>query len=385
MTSGLTLSPHLARLDDRLRAVIVTTSPPERFQQLDDKHRFDAQLHAALADAGAWSFGVPPEDGGTGGGMAEQVVALRALGHHATSMGMFGVVQFLCTRILAANANQSQRNEFLRPLAQGQIQASFCLTERQGGTDILRLMETRAERDGDGWRLDGTKTWICGADQSDLLIVVARTSPGKTDGVTMFVVPRTAKGVTIRRLRTFAVNGYSVCEVNFAGVELTDAQVLGQAGKGFRQLLAMLNAERLTAAANALGMAEGALALAAGHARERKAFDKTLGHFQAVQHKLANAAVAYELAWTYLMTAAVACDRGEAVDVSSSMAKLAAVQAAQTACDVGMEILGAAAFDVASPMQRYYRDHRLYVIAPLNNDMSRSLIAERYFDLPRGF
>jgi acyl-CoA dehydrogenase len=147
----------------------------------------------------------------------------------------------------------------------------------------------------------------------------------------------------------------------------------------------MLNAERLSAAANALGMAQGALQVAADHARERRAFERTLAHFQAVQHKLANAALGYELGWTYLMAAAEAGDRGEAIDVASSMAKLAAVKAAQEAADIGMEILGAAAFDVANPMQRYYRDHRLYVIAPLNNDMSRSLIAERYFGLPRGF
>lgn len=385
MNPPFVLPPPLAQLDDRLRTAILKVSPRERFQQLDDEHRFDADLHAAMAGAGAWGLGIDPEDGGSGGGMAEQAVALRALGHHATSMGMFGVVHFLCTRILAANANAVQRQAYLRPLARGVLQASFCLTEPQGGTDILRLMETRADPDGDGWRLQGVKTWICGAEQSDLLIVVARTAPGKTDGVTMFLVPRTAEGVTVRRLRTFAVNAYPVCEVQFHDVRLSPANVLGQAGNGFRQLLAMLNAERLTASANALGMAEGALALAADHARSRKAFDRTLAHFQAVQHKLANAAVAYELAWTYLMTAVAACDRGEAVDVSSSVAKLAAVQAAQMACDCGMEILGAAAFDVASPMQRYYRDHRLYVIAPLNNDMSRSLVAERYFDLPRGF
>ncbi len=381
----MNLSPALAQLDGRLRDAIVRTSPCERFQELDDQKVFDTQLHAALAAEGVWGLGIPREAGGSGGSTAEQLVALRALGHHATSMGMFGVVQFLCTRILAANASAAQQEEFLRPLAQGSLQASFCLTEKQGGTDILRLMETRAARSGDGWVLNGVKTWICGADQSDFLIVVARTAPGKTDGVTMFLVPRQAPGIEVQRLRTFAVNGYSACEIRFEGVQVPAEQVLGETGQGFRQLLAMLNAERLSASANALGMAQGALQVAADYARERKAFDKTLAQFQAVQHKLANAALAYELAWTYLMAAAEAGDRGEAIDVASSMAKLAAVKAAQEAADMGMEILGAAAFDVGNPMQRYYRDHRLYVIAPLNNDMSRSLVAERYFGLPRGF
>lgn len=381
----MTLSPELTALDARLCDAIVRTSPPERFQQLDDAKTFDTALHAALAGEGVWGLGLPTDAGGSGGGTAEQMIALRALGHHATSMGMFGVVHFLCTRILAANATPAQRELHLRPLAAGAQQASFCLTEKQGGTDILRLMKTRAVEVGDGWVLDGVKTWICGADQAEFLIVVARTAPGKTDGVTMFLVPRRAVGITVTRMRTFAVNGYSVCEVRLEGVRIPRANVLGQAGQGFRQLLAMLNAERLSASANALGMARGALQLAADHARGRKAFDKTLAQFQAVQHKLANAALAYELGWTYLMAAAEAGDSGEAIDVASSMAKLAAVRAAQESCDMGMEILGAAAFDVASPMQRYYRDHRLYVIAPLNNDMSRSLVAERYFGLPRGF
>jgi acyl-CoA dehydrogenase len=379
------LSKTLDQLDVHLRDAIQRVSPTSRFQQLDDARTFDAELHAELAAQGVWGLGIPSELGGSGGGTAEQLIALRALGHHATSMGMFGVVNFLCTRILAANASQAQRDEFLRPLAQGRLQASFCLTEKQGGTDILRLMETRASRDGSDWVLDGVKTWICGADRSDFLIVVARTAPGKTDGVTMFLVPRTAPGISVERLRTFAVNGYSVCEIGFDAVRVPAVNVLGQTGQGFRQLVAMLNAERLSASANALGMAQGALQLAADHARTRKAFDKTLAHFQAVQHKLANAALAYELAWTYLMAASESGDRGEAIDVASSMAKLAAVKAAQEAADIGMEILGAAAFEVGNPMQRYYRDHRLYVIAPLNNDMSRSLVAERYFDLPRAF
>jgi acyl-CoA dehydrogenase len=379
------LSPSLERLDARVRAVIQAVSPVSRFQQLDDARTFDAELHAALAAEGVWGLGIAAEHGGSKGGTVDQLVALRALGHHVTSMGMVGVVTFLCTRILAANASLAQREAFLKPLAQGRQKASFCLTERQGGTDILRLMQARATPAGSDWVLDGVKTWICGADEADFLIVVARNAPGKTDGVTLFLVPRAAPGIHVERLRTFAVNGYAACEVRFDGVRVVADQVLGQVGKGFRQLVAMLNAERLSASANALGMAEGALRVAADHARERKAFDSTLAHFQAVQHKLANAALAYELGWTYLMAAAEAGDRGEAIDVASSMAKLAAVKAAQEAADVGMEILGAAAFDVASPMQRYYRDHRLYVIAPLNNDMSRSLIAERYFGLPRGF
>ena len=110
------LPPTLAQFDVRLRDVITGVSPAGRFQQLDDARLFDGELHAALAAEGVWGLGIPRELGGSGGSTADQLVVLRALGHHATSMGMFGVVSFLCTRILAANATATQREEYLRPL-----------------------------------------------------------------------------------------------------------------------------------------------------------------------------------------------------------------------------------------------------------------------------
>ncbi|MEO9228453.1 MAG: acyl-CoA dehydrogenase family protein [Devosia sp.] len=346
------LTEEQQALDRRLGETITRVSPVERFQRLDADRQFDHDLHAALAELGVWGLGIPREDGGSAGTSVDQMIALRALGHYVTSMGMFGVVNFLCTRILNANATAAQRGEFLQPLARGAAKASFCLTEAQGGTDILRVMATRAVHDGRDYVIDGTKAWICGASFSDFYIVVARTSEGKTDGVSMFIVPHNAPGVQVRRIETFAVNGYEVSEVRFDQVRVPAANLLGQEGKGFRQLVAMLNSERLSASANALGMTRGALEVAAAHAKGRKAFGKTLADFQAVQHKLANAALVYELAWTYLVTTAQADDRKEKIDVASSMAKVAAVNAAQQAADMGMEILGAAAFDVGNPMQR---------------------------------
>lgn len=382
--NAMLLSEEQLALDARLGEVINRVSPAERFQRLDAARRFDDELHAVLAEIGFWGLGIARQDGGSAGTRVDQMVGLRALGHHATSMGMFGVVNFLCTRILDANATPAQRVEYLQPLARGAAKASFCLTEAGGGTDILRVMATRATRNGSDWVIDGTKRWVCGAASSDFCVVVARSGEGKTDGVSMFIVPRDTPGIQVRRIDTFAVNGYEVDEVRFDKVRVPAANLLGQEGNGFRQLVAMLNSERLSAAANALGMTRGALAAASNHARNRHAFGRTLADFQAVQHKLANAAISYELAWTYLIAVAAADDRAEKIDVASSMAKVAAVNAAQQAADMGMEILGAAAFDVANPMQRYYRDYRLYVIAPLNNDMSRNLIAERYFGFRRG-
>ena len=146
-------------------------------------------------------------------------------------------------------------------------------------------------------------------------------------------------------------------------------------------MLATLNAERLHAAAVACGIARGAHGFALDYARERQAFGKPIGQFQALQHRLVRSGVGLEAAWLLTLRAAVA----EAADVASSMAKLAASEAALEATHVGMEILGGAGFDMALPMQRWFRDARLYVFAPLTNDMVINYLAERWLGLPRGF
>jgi alkylation response protein AidB-like acyl-CoA dehydrogenase len=201
----------------------------------------------------------------------------------------------------------------------------------------------------------------------------------------MLIVPSNAKGIKATEVETFAINGYDTCQVYFDDVFVPTENLLGVEGQGFRQVLATLNSERINASAVALGIAQGAIRYAAEYAKGRPAFGKTLSQLQAVQHKLANVATSLELAWSFLLDTAVRDDAGEKMDVASSMVKLASSNVAKQAADVGMEIMGGAGFDVSGPMQRYYRDHRLYSFAPLNDEMCRNLIAERYFGFQRAF
>jgi acyl-CoA dehydrogenase len=235
------------------------------------------------------------------------------------------------------------------------------------------------------YRITGAKMWISGATTSDFYVVLARTAEGKTEGVSMLIVPSDAPGMSAREVDTFAINGYDTCQVYFDDVAVPEANLLGAEGSGFRQVLATLNSERINAAAVALGIAQGALQYAAEYAKVRPAFKRTLSELQAVQHMLANAATELEMAWTFLLQTAQLDDEGAPVDVASSMVKLAASNVAKRAADVGMDVMGGAGFDTSSPMQRYYRDHRLYVFAPLNDQMCRNLIAERYFGFKRAF
>ncbi|MFJ4052999.1 acyl-CoA dehydrogenase family protein [Pseudomonas sp. NPDC089743] len=382
----LKLSEEEQLFCDAVEGTIKRVAPVEHVQKLDNAKKFDFDLHRALAELGAWGVGIGEECGGSGGTPKLQVLTLEALGRRATSMAVFGVVQFMATRLLSQYGTPQQQDQYLARLCAGEIKASFCLTEEGGGTDILQAMRTKAKRVDDGWRLTGSKYWISGAIHADLLIVLARTGEHRSRGVTLFLVDKSAPGVSATEINTFAINSYDTCSVAFDDVKLSDDAVLADVDQGFIQVLSTLNSERLNAAAVAVGIGRGAQQLAVDYAKDRKAFGRPIGQFQALQHRLVYAGVALEQAWLTTQLAAIAQEQGDQnTEVSSAIAKLAASKAANEAVRVGMESMGGAGFDLEYPMQRYYRDIRLYSFAPLTDDMLANLLGERWLELPRSF
>jgi len=370
---------------EALEKMVQEVSPTDRAQRLDNSKAFDEELHGALARLQVLGLGVPEAQGGAGGTALEQVLALEILGRRATSMAVFLVVQYMVTRLFVEYGSEEQRRRYLGPLASGKIKSSFCMTEATGGTDVLSSISTRARGEGDRWILSGSKMWISGATRADVLVVAARTDAHRTRGLTLFLVPKESPGLAAREVRTMAINGFDTCEVTFSDVSLPEDSVLGRVNEGFYHVLSTLNDERLNAAAVAVGIGRGAHEAALAYAKERQAFGRPIGAFQAVQHRLVEAGVGLEAAWLLTLRAALDDEAGRPIDVSSSMAKLAASRAALAAADVGMETLAGAGFDLDHPMQRYYRDARLYVFAPLTNDMLRNLLGERWLGLPRSF
>ena len=381
---------HIARLSeerqqfrDSLERTIERVSPVGRVQELDNAKVFDADLHAALGELGVFGIGVPEEQGGVGGDAIDQVVTLEVLGRKATSMAVFTVVHYMITRILRENGDSEQTERYLRPLAQGSIKASFCLTEAGGGTDILNSMRTRATKVAEGWQLNGNKMWISGASTSDIYVVLARTSEHHSRGISMFLVPAKAPGVSAREVATMAINGYDTNEIAFDQVSVGNEMLLGEVNNGFPQVIATLNGERMNAAAVAVGIGRGAIEVARDYAAERQAFGRPIGQFQAVQHQLAVAGTAAEAAWLLTLEAARNDAEGRPTDVVSSMAKYASARAAVVATDTGMDIFAGAGLDTSLPIQRYLRDARLYSFAPLNNNTTLNMIGERWLGLPR--
>jgi alkylation response protein AidB-like acyl-CoA dehydrogenase len=375
---------HLA-LRGKLEAAIEEVSPLPRALALDREKRFDRELKARLGELGAFGLGVASADGGSGGDTVDQVIALEVLGRRATSMAVYCVVSFLVTRMLGSYGSEQQKQTWLAGLLQGKLQGAFCLTESAGGTDILANTRTTATKQGDGWMLNGEKTWVSGATDCDLMLVVARTAEHRTRGLTVFAVSPQAAGVRTSRLDTMALNGFPSCTASFENVALQDDAVVGVVNEGLAQIMTALNGERINAAAVVNGVARGALEAALSRAKERQAFGKPIGQFQAVQHRLAACAISIETSWSAVLDAARRDAAGEATDVVSGLAKWASSRAALAATDMGMELMAAAGFLEQEVMQRYFRDARLHVFAPVNNDMVLNLLGERWLGLPRSY
>lgn len=381
-------SPERAQLREVLRDVLASEHPPARARELDEREEFDERLHQALAGMGIMSLGGDPDCGGSGD-VRDQVVAIEVVAGVATSMAVFLIVHYMALQILSSHGDRGQREEILSPLIAGEAKAAFALTESGGGTDAVRAMRTRAERRDGGWIIDGSKLWISGAARADHLFVLARTivepEAGTIDGISMFVVPRETPGVTVRELDTIGIHGLDTCEVTFSGARVAEASLVGEEGRGFRQVLATLNRERLNVAAGALGAGVAAFEAACAYSKERAAFGRPIGSFQVLQHRLVDGAIALESARGLLVRAARIEAAGGRPDLLASMAKVAASEAAIKVTEDGLQLMGAAGYSRDLPMQRWFRDVRLWAFSPLANEMMRNYLGERLLGLPRSF
>lgn len=382
-------TPEVAAVRRKVRQVLADNTTPDRLVEHDEEEKYDIELYKALAGAGL--IRLETELNGRGPAHQSQVTVLEELGAGATSVGVSIVVQYMGVELLHRFADDAQRNEFLAPLLDGDARMSFALSEPDGGTDVARAMSTRAHRDEDGsWVLNGRKKWIGAASSADFLIVLARTAEierSSIDGITMFIVPRSTPGITTTPIDTMGIRALEQADIVFDDVRVPADLVLGEEHRGFRQVLATLNGERLNGAAVALGIARGALETAVEYAGRREAFGRPVGAFQALQHELVDAAVSVESARLLLHNAARTSDEsgGGAVETPSAMAKLAASQAGTTATDIGMRVMGGWGFLRQLPMQRYFRDARLYTFAPLTDEMIRNYIGEKHLGLPRSY
>ncbi|MEE8165400.1 MAG: acyl-CoA dehydrogenase family protein [Myxococcota bacterium] len=381
-------SPERAELRRLIRKLIEDVSPDERTNELDQRETFDELLYSKLAGLGLLGIDAPEELGGSGD-VRDQLVVVEELAKGPTSMAAFMISQFAVVQVLAGFGRTPQAREVLEALVAGRTKVSFALSEPDGGTDVARVMKTRADRTASGgFVLRGQKTWTSGAAEAEWLVVLARSSEierSPVEGITMFLVPTSLPGIEIRAIDTFGIHSLSTCDVFLDGVQVGEDAILGDLDRGMRQVFATVNREGLNAAAATLGVGMGALELAVGHAKERLVFGKPIGSFQVPQHWMVDAAVQLEAARSLMWRAAEIEVAGGNADSLASMAKLLASDAAVEISLKGMQLMGGTGYTRGSAMQRLFRDGRLWSFSPLNNEMVRNRLGEGWLGLPRSY
>lgn len=343
----------------------------------DREHLFPHEAIAGLADIGLMGILVPPRWGGAGADHVSYALAVEeiAAGDGAVSTVMSVHNGLVCGSLLRFGS-ETQKRRFLIPLARGEQLGCFCLSEPQAGSDATNI-KTRAQRNGNGWILSGTKQFVTSGAHADLAIVFAITDPsaGK-DGISAFSVPTDSPGYVVARIEDkVGQTASDTAQIVFEGVRLPPDHLLGDEGDGYRIALATLEVGRIGIAAQAVGMARAAFEVALAYARERFAFGKPIIEHQAVGFRLANMATEIEAARQLVLHAATLVDAGRPCRTEAAMAKLKASEMAERVSSEAMQILGGYGYLRDFPVERIWRDVRACRIYEGTSDIQRLIIS----------
>jgi len=348
-----------------------------RAAAIDESGAFPQDVMRAAAGQGLLGITIPSNWGGRGLDYVSYAIAIEAISRASATVGVSLVVHHSLVADLLAHAGRSkQKDEWLRRLANGSAIGAFALSEPDAGTDAAN-QSTRAERTTGGYRLVGRKVWVANADVATVAVVFACTRPGlRGQGVTAFLVPMDAPGITrTARADSLGVRGLGCMDLDF-DVQVSDDQVLGAVDQGFRLAMWALQGGRVGVAAQALGIGEAAIAEAIAFAKTRRTFGQPIASYEAIQWMLADVATELEAARMLTWKAADAKDRQERSRIESSMAKLAASEAAHRATDRAMQIMASEGYRRGSTIERLFRDVRATEIYQGTSEAQRLIIAQ---------
>jgi alkylation response protein AidB-like acyl-CoA dehydrogenase len=345
-------------------------------QSVDADHRYPQEAHDALVKAGLFAAHVPTEFGGDGADALAACLIIEEVARVCASASLIPAVNKLGSLPLILSGNKEQKERWLRPLAHGKG-FSYCLSESEAGSDASAL-KTRAERKGDGWVINGSKKWISNAGVSEFYTVIAQTDPALgSKGITAFVLEKSDPGVSFGAPeKKMGFRGSPTREVYFDNVEIGDDRRISEVGKGFALAMDTLDHTRITIAAQALGIAQGALDFAKKYAHERKQFGKEIFDFQGVQFMLADMAIAVETARQITYAAAAKSERlDKDLKFFSAASKTYATDVAMKVTTDAVQILGGYGYVSDYPVERMMRDAKLTQIYEGTNQIQRIVIA----------
>lgn len=374
-------------LRDSVREFFAKELPEERIREMDRARRIPRELWKRFASMGWQGLSVPTEYGGSGADVSTAAVLCEELARRFPSLATDWLLVSMTARVLREAGTPAQKKELLPRLAAGEFLMSFGMSEPGGGTDVLAL-KTRATLQGKEWVVRGQKLYTSFADDADAILVLCRTDPAegakRARGLSLVLTPRHQPAVQVRRLELMGMRAACTCEVFLDDARAPADALVGGQGDGWRTLLASLDEERILCAAMYVGITSAALDQALQYARDRNAFGRPIGAFQAVQHPLADTAT--DLEQIRLITAKAAWLQGNGRDCATeaAMAKLAATEAAIRATDRCMRVLGGFGLVEETAMERLFRDARLGPFSPISNEMVRNFVGER-LGLPRTY
>ena len=364
--------------------------PDSYWRGLDRRAEYPEQFVRALTDGGYLAALIPEEFGGAGLGVQEASVILEEVNRSGGNAAACHAQMYVMGTLLR-HGSEAQKREYLPRLASGELRLqAFGVTEPTSGSDTTKL-RTTAVRRGDRYVVNGQKVWISRAEHSDLLLLVARTTPleavrRKTDGLSVLLVDlrgAVGNGLTVRPVRTMM--NHATTELFFDDLEVPAANRIGEEGDGFRYLLDGLNAERILIAAECVGDGRWFIERAVRYAGERVVFDRPIGRNQGVQFPIARAYVNVESADLMRGRAAALFDDGRPCGAEANMAKLLAADAAWEAANVAVQTHGGYGFAEEYDVERKFRECRLYQVAPISTNLILSYIGEHVLGLPRSF
>jgi len=364
--------------------------PGAYWRARDEAAEYPTAFVKALTEAGFLSALIPEEYGGSGLPLRAAAVVLEEIGASGCSAGAAHAQMYIMGSLLRHGSAQ-QKQRYLPGIASGVLRLqAFGVTEPSSGTDTTRI-KTRAERRGDTYYITGQKVWTSRALHSDLMLLLARTTPRdqapkRTDGMSVFLVDlREAKGKGLEIRPIKAMINHNTTEVFMDNMAVPAENLIGEEGKGFRYILDGMNAERILLSSEAIGDGRWLLGKAVAYAKERRVFDRPIGQNQGVQFPLARAHAELDAADLMARRAAALFAAGRDCGAEANMAKLLSSEAAWHAGEAAMQTHGGFAFAREYDVERKWREVRLYQIAPISTNLVLSYVAQHVLGLPRSY
>ena len=345
-------------------------------ESLDQEERFPTEIYAQMAELGLFGITAPEDDGGIGMDALAYAIVMEELSRGYSSVAdQCGLVELIAT-LLTRHGTPAQKAEHLGSVLAADKRVAYCITEAEAGTDVSGI-KTLAKRDGDGWRLSGSKIWIHNAPVAELGFVLARTDPeaGKR-GMSIFIVDLAEEGVSRgAKEHKMGQRASQVGALYFDSVALPGDALLGEEGRGFHIMMSVLDKGRVGIAALAVGIAQAALEAVLGYMPVRKQFGQPIADFQGLQWMLAD--MAKDIAAARLLThdAAARLESGDGVTMACSMAKCFAGDAAVQHTANAVQIFGGSGYIRGFEVERLYRDAKITQIYEGTNQIQRSIIA----------